>query len=104
VRDTARKYFCKHIDTVITGIYGSEFCITHKCNNINNDIVSKHDTPEKLFQEQNASTFHCARHKQLCSEIQGKVMSCSDRQKTISASNIVNQSLQQFKEHLIPGE
>jgi hypothetical protein len=31
-------------------------------------------------------------------------MSCSACQKTSSASDIVNQSLQQFKEHLIPGE
>jgi hypothetical protein len=51
VRNTARNIFCKHIDTVITASYGLEFCITHKCNNINNNIVSKHDTPEKLFQE-----------------------------------------------------
>jgi hypothetical protein len=72
VKNTARNIFCKHIVTVITGSYGSEFCITHKCNNINNDIVSKHDAPEKLFQEQNARTFCCARHKELCSEIQGK--------------------------------
>ncbi len=54
---------------------------TKNRNNINNDIVSKHDTPEKLFQEQNASTFCHARHKELCSKIQGKVMSCSDCQK-----------------------
>ena len=31
-------------------------------------------------------------------------MSCSTCQKTISASDIINQSLQQFKEHLISGE
>jgi hypothetical protein len=52
----------------------------------------------------NASTFCRARHKELCSEIQGKVMLCSICQKIISASDIVNQSLQQFKEHLIPGD
>ncbi len=47
VRKTARNIVYKHIDTVITASYGSEFCITHKCNNINNDIVSKHYTQEK---------------------------------------------------------
>jgi hypothetical protein len=104
VRNTARNIFGTHIDTVVTASYGLEFCITHKCNDINNDIVPKHDTPEKLFQEQNTSTSHHARHKELCSEVQGKVMSCSTCQKTISASDIINQSLQQFKEHLIPGE
>jgi hypothetical protein len=104
VKNTARIIFCKHINTVVTASYGSEFCIMHKCNNFNNDIISKHDTPEKSFQEQNASTFCRARYKELCSEIQGKVMSCSTCQKTISASDIVNQSLQQFKEHLILGE
>jgi hypothetical protein len=31
-------------------------------------------------------------------------MSCSDCQQTISASDIVNQSLQQLKEYLITGE
>ena len=94
VKNTARNIFCKHVDTVITVSYGSEFCITRKCNNIYDDTVSKHDTPEILFQEQNASTFHCLRHKELCTEIQGKVMSCSNCQKTISSSDIVNQSLQ----------
>jgi hypothetical protein len=62
VRNTARNIVCKHIDTITTVSYRSEFCITHKCNNINNNIVSKHDTPEKLFQEQTASTFCRARH------------------------------------------
>jgi hypothetical protein len=93
-----------HMLTLLTVSYGSNLCITHKCNNINNDIVSKHGTPEILYQEQDVSTFCCARHKELCSEIEGRVMSCSECQQKMSASDIVNQSLQQFKDHLIPGE
>ncbi len=104
VRNSARNIFCKHIDSIITTSYGSELCITHKCHGKNNDIVSKHDTPDILFQEQNATIFYHARHKELCTDIQGKVMSCAEYQQTISASGIVNQSLQQLKEYLIPGE
>jgi hypothetical protein len=74
VRNSARTIFCKHIDSIITTSYGSEFCITHKCHHKNNDIVSKHDTPDKLFQEQNTSIFCHERHKELCTDIQGKVM------------------------------
>ncbi len=104
VRNSARTIFCKHIDSIITTSYGSEFCITHKCHHKNNDIVSKHDTPDKLFQEQNTSIFCHERHKELCTDIQGKVMWCSDCQQTISESDIVNQSLQQLKKYLVPGE
>jgi hypothetical protein len=57
VRNTARNIICKHIDTFVTASYGSEFCITHKCTNVNNDIVSKHDTPERNFKSRTQVIF-----------------------------------------------
>ncbi len=36
-----------------------------------------------MFQEQNPSTFQRACHKELCTEIQGGLMSCSDCGKKI---------------------
>jgi hypothetical protein len=57
IRIIARKTFCKHIDNVITASYGSEFHITHKCVNKNNDLVNKQDMAEVLFQEQDTYIF-----------------------------------------------
>jgi hypothetical protein len=57
LRYIARKTICKQIDNVITASYGTEFCITHKCVNENNDLVNKQDIAEVLFQEQDTHIF-----------------------------------------------
>jgi hypothetical protein len=51
---------------------------SHKCINENNDIVNKQDIAEKLFQEQDPCILLCVSHKDLCTDIQGGLMSCSD--------------------------
>ncbi len=94
IRDRARKTFCKQINNVITASYGAELCITHNCQNHNNDVVCMQETVENIFHEQDPSTFRRAHHKELCTEIQGGLMSCSDCGKIISISDIINSCLQ----------
>jgi hypothetical protein len=92
-RDIARKTFCKHIDIVLTASYGSEFCISHKCVKKSDDFINKQDIAEVLFQEHDPFIFWRARHKELCADIQGGLMSCSDCGENISTSNIINHCL-----------
>ncbi len=47
--DRARKTFCKQIDSVITASYGEELCITHHCQNENNDVVCKQEMVQNIF-------------------------------------------------------
>ncbi len=90
IRDKARKTFCKQIDNFITASYGEEICITRNCLNENKDVVHKQDTVQNMFQKQDLATFQRACHKELCTEIQGGLMSCSDCEKVISTSDIIN--------------
>ncbi len=75
IRDRARKTFCKQIDSVITASYGEESCITHNCLNENNNVFCKQEMVQNIFQEQDPCTFQCAHQKELCTEIQGGLMS-----------------------------
>jgi hypothetical protein len=102
IRDRARKTFCKQINNVITASYGAELIITHNRLNENNDVVHKQETVQNIFQEQDPCTFRCACHKELCTEIQGGLMSCSDCGKIISTSEIINSCLQQWRDTVIP--
>ncbi len=75
ITDRTWKTFCKQIANVITASYGAELCITHNCLNENNDVVCKHKMVQNLFQEQDPCIFQCACHKELSTEIQGRLMS-----------------------------
>ncbi len=102
IRDKARKTFCNQINNVITACYGEELCITHNCLTENNEVVRKQDTVQNMFQEQNLSTFQRAHHKEICTEIQGGLMSCSDCGKIISTSDIINSCLKRWRDIVIP--
>jgi hypothetical protein len=102
VRDRARKTFCKQIVNVITASYGEELCITHNCLNENNDIVCKHEMVPNLFHAQDLCIFRHARHNELCTNIQGRLMACADCGETISTSDIINSFLQQWRDTIIP--
>ena len=102
IRDRARKTFCKQIDSVITASYGEELCITHNCLNENNDVVCKQEMVQNIFQEQDPCTFGRACHKEICTEIQEGLMSCSDCGKIISTSDIINSCLQLWRDTVIP--
>jgi hypothetical protein len=102
IRERARKTFCQQTNNVITASYGAELCITHNCLNENNDVVCKHDMVQNLFQEQAPCIFRRARFKKLCTEIQGRLMSCSDCGEIISTSDITNGRLQQWRDTIIP--
>ncbi len=69
-----------------------------------NDLVNKQDLAEVLFQEQDPYIFRHARHKELCADIQGGLMSCSDCGEIISTLDIINHCLQEWKNTIIPGE
>ena len=60
-----------------------------------NDLVNKQDMAEVLFQEQDPYIFWRAHHKELCADIQGGLMSCSDCGEIISTSDIINHCLQE---------
>ncbi len=102
IRDKAGRTFCKQINNVITASYGAELCITQNYLNENNDVVPKQETVQNIFQEQDPSTFRRACHKELCTEIQGGLMSCSDCGKIISTSDIINSCLQRWRDIIIP--
>ncbi len=82
--------------------YDADLCITHNCLNENNDVVCKHEMVDNLFQDQDTCIFQCARHKELCTKIQGGLMSCSACGEIISTSDIINSCLQQWRDTIIP--
>jgi hypothetical protein len=45
--------------------------------------------------------FRRTRHKELCTEIQGRLMSCSDCGEIISLSDIINTCLQKWRDTII---
>ncbi len=102
IRDRARKTFCEQIDSVITASNGEELCIPHNCLNENNDFVRMQEIVQNTFQEWDPCTFRHARHKELCTKIQGGLMSCSDYGKIISTSDIINSCLQLWRDTVIP--
>ncbi len=102
IRDRARKTFCKQIDSVITASYGEDLCITHNCLSENNDVFHKQEMVQNIFQEQDPCSFQRAGHKELCTEIRGGLMSCSDCGKNISTSDIINSCLQLWRGTVIP--
>ncbi len=103
-RDIARRSFCKQIDNVLTASYGSELCIIHKCKKEGSGVINKQDIAEVLFEERDPYIFRRARHKELCVDIDGGLMSCSDCEEIISTSSIINNCLQKWRNTIIPGE
>ncbi len=54
------------------------------------------------FKSRTRVFFWRAPHKELCTEIQGRLMSCSDCGEIISTSDIINSCLQQWRYTIIP--
>jgi hypothetical protein len=57
---------------------------------------------QNLFQDQDSCFFGHAHHKEICTEIQGRLMSCSDCGEFISTSDIINSCLQKWRDTIIP--
>lgn len=102
-RMDARKAFCQHIDSVVSACYGPELTITHKCIDGNETERTKVDVPNNLFKEKIPVVFRHARHKDLCDQVKGGIMHCSECAQTVSTIDIVNNALQTWKDCLIPG-
>ncbi len=92
-RNKARQTFIKNIDNLISTSYGPQFCIIHKCISKSDQEELKTDIPENIFKEKDPDCFQKARHKELYDNVRGRIMFCKDCEKTISTTDIVNQSL-----------
>ena len=103
-RDIARRSLCKQIDNVLTASYGSELCIIHKCKKEGSGVINKQDIDEVIFKERDPYIFRRARHKELCVDVDGGLMSCSYCEEIISTSSIINNCLQRWRNTIIPGK
>ena len=99
-----RKKFCKFIDKVICASYGDKVRITHRCDDEKNMQIMKNDIPKNLFKERESDIFQQARNKDSSDKVKGGIMFCEDCDKTISTVDIVNQSLQTWRDSVISGE
>jgi hypothetical protein len=104
IKDKARRKFCGIIDKVVCASYGQEVCITHRCVDQNNTHTMKHDIPQNIFKQKESDIFRQVRNKDACNEVKGGIMYCEDCDKTISTVDIVNQSLQIWRDSIITGE
>ena len=99
----AQKKFLEIIDNNINASYGSQLFIAHNCIDGNNQETTIFDTPENIFKEKDPDCFRQARHKELCNDVKGNIMFCQDCNTTISTTDIINQSLQRWKDICLPG-
>ena len=97
----ARKTFLEIVDSTINTSYGPQLFITHNCIDDNNQETTKVDTPENIFKEKEPDCFRQARHKD--NDINGAIMFCPDCNQSISTIDIINNSLNRWKELVLPG-
>jgi len=99
----ARKTFIEIVDSTITTSYGPQLFITHNCVDDKNQETTKVDTPENIFKEKDPDCFRQARHKELCNDVKGNIMFCQDCNTSISTTAIITQSLNRWRELVLPG-
>ena len=104
IKDKARRMFFGIIDRVVCASYGQGVCITHRCVDQNNTYTMKHDIPQNIFKQKESDIFRQARNKDACEKVKGEIMYCEDCDKTISTVDIINQSLQTWRDSIITGE
>ncbi len=100
----AQKTFCQHIDNVISASYGPDLSITHRCIDGDENEQLKIGIANKLLREKDPTHFRHARHKELYDEVKGGIVYCPDCNQTMSTIDIVNNTLQRWKDCLIPGD
>jgi len=103
-RTDACNTFLKHIDNVICANYGSDLHITHKCVEQNENEISKIGIANNLFKDKDPHYFRQGRHQDLCNEVKGGIMYCGEWKQTVSTVDIVNMSLQRWKDIHNPGK
>ena len=103
-RTDARNTFLKHIDDAICANYGSDLHITHKCVDKNENEILKSGIANNLFKDKDPRYFRQGRHQDLCNDVQGGIMYCGECNQTVSTVDIVNMSLQRWKDTLNPGK
>ena len=64
----------------------------------------KYDIPKNTFKQKESDIFRQARNKDACNKIKGGIMYCEDCVRTSSLVDIVNQSLQTWRDSIITGE
>jgi hypothetical protein len=102
-RTNAQNSFLKHINNVICANYGSDLRITHKCADKNENEELKTGIANNLFKDKDPCYFQQGRHKDLCDEVNRGIMYCGECNKTITTVDIVNKSLQRWRDTLNPG-
>ncbi len=102
-RADAGNSFFKHINNVICANYGSNLRITHKCVDKNENKILKSSIANNLFKDKDPCYFQQGRHKDLWNEVKGGIMYCDECNETITAVDIVNKSLQRWRDTINPG-
>ena len=103
-RDNAQKEaykdgLLKHINAFMNATYGSDLTITHTCN-----LSEKKGIADKLFVDHTNQVLCDDWHKKLCHEVKGKVMECPECKKQVSATDIVNLALADWKTKILKGK
>jgi len=89
MNDKAKKAFCARVDKVMSASYtDNEWEVEHKCG-------AKSKVSE-VFKQRELQVLRDARHKDLCHDINGKVMECKTCQETVSTQDIINLALNEW--------
>jgi len=88
----ARQDFCAYIDEVMNSTHGTDLEVKHMCKG--RPIVSSVD---KIFKERKPQDLRNARHKNMSSEMKGKVMECKACNEQVSTVDIINMALDYWK-------
>ena len=103
-RTDARNTFLKHIDNAICANYGSDLHITHKFVDKNENEILKIGIANNLFKDKDPRYFRQGRNQDLCNDVKGGILYCGECNQTVSTVDIVNMSLQRWKDTLNPGK
>jgi len=100
-RRDARKALVSYMDKVICASYGTDFIVTHNCDNGND---SKQAGPvtmpmHKILQEtEDKNTLRKAHHQDHCLDIKGKVLECKQCRKTFSPDQCIAMGVNHVRE------
>ncbi len=78
--------------------------VEHKCVDKNENEILKSGIANNIFKDKDPRYFRQGRHQDLCNDVQGGIMYCGECNQTVSTVDIVNMSLQRWKDTLNPGK
>lgn len=98
-RSKARQNFCTHVDELMNATYGTDLIIEHTCN----QGVARVNLVKNIFHERDPQDLRNARHKNMSTDMEGKIMECRACKKTVSTIDIINNALKYWKQHTVKG-